>query len=117
MKIKSPSEGYLEKAKQLTEEETERLFSRMGSKLRKKQEKEKVNVLEALAIQLELEDEMLREWRERFAEIKQKHDKKHAETVARNEPEQSEAPAEQSVEPQKVEQQKPVKKTRSKKAE
>jgi hypothetical protein len=113
MKIKSPSELYLEKARQLSEEETERLFSRMGSKLRKKQEKEKVNVVEALAIQLELEDEMLREWRERFAEIKQKHDKKDAEVVVKTEEKKPEAPApaQKAAEPAKT-----PKKPRAKKA-
>ncbi|GBG12680.1 uncharacterized protein NMK_0212 [Novimethylophilus kurashikiensis] len=110
MKIKSPSEVYLEKARQLSEEETERLFSRMGSKLRKKQEKEKVNVVEALAIQLELEDEMLREWRERFAEIKQKHDKK--EDIAKSE---DRKPEEQSA-GKTPEAAKPAKKPRAKKA-
>lgn len=110
MKIKSPSEVYLEKARQLSEEETERLFSRMGSKLRKKQEKEKVNVVEALAIQLELEDEMLREWRERFAEIKQKHDKK--EDIAKSEDKKpEEQPAGKAPEAAK-----PAKKPRAKKA-
>jgi hypothetical protein len=75
MKIKTASEHYLERAKRLSEEETERVLSRMGGKLRKRSEKEKVALLEAVAIQLELEDEMLKEWRERFAEIKARHDK------------------------------------------
>lgn len=73
MKIKTAAAEYLEKVKQLSDEETERLLSRMGTKLRRKQDKDKVNQLEALAIQLEIEDEMLKEWRERVAEIREKH--------------------------------------------
>jgi hypothetical protein len=72
MKIKTPSEQYLKKAKLLTAKEAERLLSRTGGKLRRQQDKEKVSSLEALAIQLELEDEQLREWRERMAAIKAK---------------------------------------------
>ena len=82
MKIKPANPTYLEQAKQLSAEETERILSRMGGKLRRKKDKEKVDCLEAIAIQLEIEDEMLREWRERFAEIKARHEKKSAEAVS-----------------------------------
>lgn len=78
MRIKVANPSYLDQAKQLSEEETERILSRMGGKLRRKKDKEKVDCLEAIAIQLEIEDEMLREWRERFAEIKARHEKKAA---------------------------------------
>ncbi len=74
MKIKTPDAAYIEKARNLTEEETERLLSRMGGKLRRRQDKDKVTHLEALAIQLELEDEQLKEWREKMDAIK-KEDK------------------------------------------
>ena len=72
MKIKAPNQEYLEKVKQLTEEETERLLSRMGGKLPRRLEKEKLTLIEALAIQLELEDEQLKEWREKMHTIKEK---------------------------------------------
>ena len=72
MKIKTPNQEYLEKAKLLTKEETERLQSRMSGKLPRRLEKEKLSTLEALAIQLELEDEQLNEWRERMNTIKEK---------------------------------------------
>ena len=72
MKIKTPNQEYLEKAKLLTKEETERLRSRMSGKLPRRLEKEKLSTLEALAIQLELEDEQLNEWRERMNTIKEK---------------------------------------------
>jgi hypothetical protein len=72
MKVKTPNQEYLEKAKLLTEEETERLLSRMGGKLPRRLEKDKLSTMEALAIQLELEDEQLKDWRERMHTIKEK---------------------------------------------
>jgi hypothetical protein len=45
----------------------------MGGKLGRRFEDQKLSAQEALAIQLEIEDENLHEWRERFAEIKAKH--------------------------------------------
>ncbi len=69
---KTPSEKYFEKAKLLTKKETERLLARMRSKLARKLEDTKLSELEAVAIQLEIEDEELNEWRERTAEIRKK---------------------------------------------
>lgn len=69
-------ENYLEQAKTLSEEEAERLLSRMGGKLPKRLQKDKLTTLEALAIQLEIEDEMLKEWRERVAEIREREESK-----------------------------------------
>lgn len=66
MKIKTANEEYLEKAANLTAEETERLLSRMGGKLPRRLDKEKLTQLEAAAIQLEIEDEQLSEWREKM---------------------------------------------------
>lgn len=66
---KIPSEAYLEKAKHLTREEAERLLARMRGKLTRKLENRNIDPLEAVAIQLELEDEKLNEWRERWGEI------------------------------------------------
>ena len=76
MKIKAADEEYLEKAKQLSEEEAERLLSRMGGKLPRRLQKDKLSREEALAIQLEIEDEMLKEWRERVAEIRDREQPK-----------------------------------------
>lgn len=59
-------------ASKLSVEEAERLQSRMRGKLARKLSDEKLNTLEALAIQLELDDEQLQEWRERMHEIKAK---------------------------------------------
>jgi len=65
-----PTEKYLVKAALLSRDEAEQFFSRMEKKLARKLEEHKLIPVEALAIQLEIEDEKLQEWRERFAEIK-----------------------------------------------
>lgn len=67
---KTPTEEYLEKAKLLTKEEAERLLARMRAKLTRRLEDKKLSALEVVAIQLELEDEELQEWREKMAEIR-----------------------------------------------
>jgi acetylglutamate kinase len=60
-KISKPE--YEAKVRALSEEEAERLLSRMSGKLPKRLHKEKLTREEALAIQLEVEDEQLQEWR------------------------------------------------------
>ena len=67
---KIPAEAYLLKAKKLTKTEAERLSSRMGGKLGRRLEDSKIIPLDALALQLEIEDEKLKEWRERCNEIR-----------------------------------------------
>jgi len=69
---KTPSDEYLEKAKLLGKEETERLMSRTRSKLIRRLENEKMTALEVVAIQLEIEDEDLNEWRAKMADIRKK---------------------------------------------
>ena len=69
---KTPADEYLEKAKLLSKEETERVLSRMRSKLMRRLEDKKMNMLEVVAIQLEIEDEELNEWREKMVEIRKK---------------------------------------------
>lgn len=71
-----PTEEYLLKASKLSKSGTERLFSRMGGKLGRRVDDQKLAALEALAIQLEIEDEDLAEWRKKFSEIKSR-DKKN----------------------------------------
>lgn len=66
---------YLEKAQSLDDTESERILSRMAGKLPRRLEKEKLTQLEAIAIQLEIEDDQLEEWRERVAEIRKKSEK------------------------------------------
>ncbi len=67
---KTPADEYLEKAKLLNKEETERLLSRMRAKLLRRLEDKKLSALEVAALQLEIEEEDLNEWREKWAEIK-----------------------------------------------
>jgi|SRR5674476_405856 len=81
--------NYLAKAKQLSKDETERLLSRMGGKLDRRLEKGKLSQQEALAKQLELEDEQLQEWRKVMHSLK----KKEAEKEARKKEEKAKAPA------------------------
>lgn len=64
--------AYLAKVQQLNEEDKERLLSRMGGKLPKRLEKDKLSQEEALAIQMELEDEQLAEWRKMMSALRQK---------------------------------------------
>ncbi|MEO6145679.1 MAG: hypothetical protein ABIT70_01260 [Sulfuriferula sp.] len=73
---KTPDEQYLEEAKLLTKEQTERLLSRMRTKLTRRLEDKKLSALEVVAIQLEIEDKELNEWRERMAEIEKNTKKK-----------------------------------------
>ena len=70
---KSVNPVYLEKAKVLSTEEIERILSRMSGKLPRRLEKEKLSEEDALALQLELEDDHLDEWREKMAKIREKH--------------------------------------------
>ncbi len=70
--MRKPDTEYLEKAKQLSEEDTERLLARMRAKLMRRLEDKKMSVAEVVAIQLEIEDEELQEWRARMAEIRKK---------------------------------------------
>ncbi len=73
-KVSSPE--YLAKVKTLSKDETERLLSRMTGKLPRRLEKDKLSREEALAIQLELEDEQLKEWRNMMQELKKKDEAK-----------------------------------------
>jgi hypothetical protein len=75
---KKADDQYLEKVKKLSKEQVERLHSRMRNKLTRKAEDEKISELEALAIQLELEDEQLAEWREERRKLNEKLAKQQA---------------------------------------
>jgi hypothetical protein len=77
MKIKSASPEYLERAATLSREDAERLFSRMRGKLARRLENERIDSLDAVALQLQLEDEELNEWRQRWEELSQ-HEAKRA---------------------------------------
>jgi hypothetical protein len=66
---------YLEKVQQLSPAEAERVLSRMGGKLPKRFIKEKLSQDEALALQLEIEDEQLNEWRDKMAKLREEDEK------------------------------------------
>lgn len=84
MAIKTPSEMFIEQAQLLDETTAEKVLSRMTGKLPKRYMKEKLSKIEALAIQLELEDELLQDWRKNFAQIKSNADKKIKEKASFN---------------------------------
>jgi hypothetical protein len=66
---------YKAQVKTLDEAQKERLLSRMSGKLPKRLAKDKLTEDEALAIQLELEDEQLEEWKAKLASIRAKEEK------------------------------------------
>jgi len=70
MNKKTAKPEYLAQVQLLTEEETERLLSRMAGKLPRQLKKDKLSQEEALAKQLELEDEQLQQWREKMHSLK-----------------------------------------------
>ena len=72
MNDKLRHEDYLEKAKRLSREEVEQLFSRMRGKFSRRLDDKKIDPLEAVAKQLEYEAERLAEWRARIYELRQK---------------------------------------------
>jgi hypothetical protein len=76
MAIKNPSEVFIKQAEELDETSAEKVLSRMTGKLPKRFIKEKLTKNEAIAIQLELEDELLQEWRENFAKAQVRAEKK-----------------------------------------
>lgn len=65
------SEEYLKKAKSLNKVEADRLLSKMRGNPLGKLENENFNSLESLAIQLELEDQQLSEWRKNMYAIRE----------------------------------------------
>lgn len=73
MSKKEPSAEYIEKAKMLSQAEAEYVFSRMRDKWSRRVEDRKMVPLEAVALQLELEDKNLKAWRDRLAELRDKH--------------------------------------------
>lgn len=67
--MRKPNEAYLEKAKRLRKVDIERLLARTRTKFMRRIEDREMSVVEVAAIQLEIEDEELAEWREKWAEI------------------------------------------------
>ena len=67
-----PKDEYLRQAELLSNDDAERLMARMRGRFARRLEDRKLTALEALALQLELENEWLIEWRTRMAEIREK---------------------------------------------
>lgn len=63
---------YMAQVQKLTVAQKERLLSRMSGKLPKRLAKDKLTEEEAIAIQLELEDEQLQEWKDKVAALRAK---------------------------------------------
>jgi hypothetical protein len=105
---KASKPDYLAKVKQLSKVETERLLSRMGGKLDRRMEKGKLSQEEALAKQLELEDEQLQEWRKVMYSLKKKEDAKQAKEARKKE--KAKVPAKKTKESEKA---KPVAKAKT----
>lgn len=76
MAIKNPSEEFIKLAEGLDAVSAEKVLSRMTGKLPRRFIKEKLTKNEAIAIQLELEVELLQEWRENFARAQVRAEKK-----------------------------------------
>lgn len=73
MKLTSASPDYMEKAMLLSREDAERILARMRKKISRRLEHDDIDPLEAVALQLQLEDEQLKEWRENLGELRKKH--------------------------------------------
>ena len=74
-KVKAPSERYLAQARALTKLEAERLLSRLRGRFSRRLEDKRLTRIEVLALQLEHEDEELREWRSKVAQIRETDEK------------------------------------------
>ncbi len=71
-KLSPPTKEYLQKAKDLSKKDAERLMARMRGRFTRRLEDKKFSAIEALALQLEFEDEQLKEWRKSVARIREK---------------------------------------------
>lgn len=66
---------YLQKALLLSENEQLRVLSRMTGKLPARLRKDKLTVDEAIALQLEIEEDLLEEWRKNWYTIRKNYDR------------------------------------------
>lgn len=72
-----PNEEYIKQAGKLSKAQAEYIFARMRPKVGRGFEDEELFPIEQIALQLQLEDQALSEWRERFAELKAHAGKQH----------------------------------------
>ena len=71
MKTYTYHADYLKKAGELSEKKAERLMSRMSIDLYTRLLQDGYAPLEIMAVQLQIEDEQLQEWRQRVAQVRQ----------------------------------------------
>ena len=75
-KIAAPTEAYLERAKQLSADEADRLMARMRGRFSRRFADQRLTALQAIALQLEFEDDELAQWRNRMNELRDCFDTK-----------------------------------------
>ena len=73
MKFRTASPEYIEKAMLLSKDDAERMLARMRKKITRRLDHEEIDPLEAVALQLQLEDEQLAEWRDKVSELRRKY--------------------------------------------
>jgi hypothetical protein len=71
------NEEYVKRAGQLSRAQAEYIFSRLRPRVGRGFEDDEYFPIEEIALQLQLEDEALIEWRQRFAEVKENASKQH----------------------------------------
>lgn len=74
MKSKLPTDEYLEQARQLIPEDTERLMARMRDRFARQLERRTLSAQQAIALQLEYDAEEVAQWRERMTELQTRLD-------------------------------------------
>lgn len=71
------NEEYVKRAGKLSGSQAEYIISRLRPKFGRGFEDDEHFPIEKIALQLQLEDEALAEWRQRFSEIKENASKQH----------------------------------------
>lgn len=66
---KYPSDEYLERAKSLSRDEAEKILARLRGRYSRRMEDKMISPLEAVALQMQKDDDDLAEWRARWAEV------------------------------------------------
>jgi hypothetical protein len=76
MSNKSAPQEYLDQAMAMSREEVEKIFSRMRGKITHKMDREKIDPVQAVALQLHYEAEQLADWRKRVADLRSNETRK-----------------------------------------
>jgi hypothetical protein len=71
MKSTAPSPEWIQKAMLLSKDDAERILARMRKKIVRRLEHETIDPLAAVALQLQMEDEQLNEWRQKMSELRE----------------------------------------------